>query len=71
MEYHLKIETAPLFLRFVKKNLTRISEVIRYILALDVIVIKYHQNVQKISVKAIPITFKYNLKIDFITSEPA
>ena len=33
-------------------------------------VIKYHQNVQKISVKAISVTFKYNLKIDFITSEP-
>ena len=62
MEYHLKIETAPLFLRFVKKNLTRISEVIMYILTLDVIVIKYHQNVQNISDKAILVTFKYDLK---------
>ena len=62
MEYYFKFETAPLFLRFVKKNLTRISEVIRYILTLDVIVIKYHENVQNISVKAILVSFKYDLK---------
>ena len=58
MEYYFKSETAPLFLRFVKKNLTRISKVIRFILTLDMIVIIYHQNVQNIPDKAILVTFK-------------
>ena len=46
------------FLRFAKKNSTGISEVIWYNLTLDMF--------KKFLLKQ----FKYNLKIDFITSEP-